>query len=144
MTKKETAEIIKLLMSYFRNNNDVGAGTMVDAWHTIFKDYKYKLVRDAVIQFAKEDRRDYPTMPSVGVILAQIDSIKDRERRPVMKAFNGAVDGVPYEQLPEDVQEVLAQETYEKYLMYDPERLINNQRQFRRDLWFDIYGKEAE
>ena len=144
MTKKETAEIIKLLMSYFRNNNDVGAGTMVDAWHTIFKDYKYKTVRDAVIQFAKEDRRDYPTMPSVGVILAQVDSIKDREKRPVMIALNGAIDGRPYEQLPEEVREILAEETYEKYLLYDPEKLIKNQKQDRNDLWFEIYGREAE
>lgn len=144
MTKRETGEIIKLLLAYFRNNNDAGAGTMVDAWHAILKDYDYKTVRQAVIEFAKHDRRDYPTMPGVGAIIEQAEAIKAKKRRPVNIAFNYAVNGTDYAGLPSEVQELLSEETYYKYRRQDTEDLLLHAKEVRDALWYEMFGLDAE
>ena len=144
MTKRETGEIIKLLLAYFRNNNDAGAGTMVDAWHAILKDYDYKTVRQAVIEFAKHDKRDYPTMPGVGAIIEQAEAIKAKKRRPVNIAFNYALDGTDYAGLPSEVQELLSEETYYKYRRQDTEDLLLHAKEVRDALWCEMFGLDAE
>lgn len=144
MTKRETGEIIKLLLAYFRNNNDAGAGTMVDAWHAILKDYDYKTVRQAVIEFAKQDKRDYPTMPGVGAIIEQAEAIKAKKRRPVNIAFNYALDGTDYAGLPSEVQELLSEETYYKYRRQDTEDLLLHAKEVRDALWYEMFGLDAE
>ena len=144
MTKRETGEIIKLLLAYFRNNNDAGAGTMVDAWHAILKDYDYKTVRQAVIEFAKHDKRDYPTMPGVGAIIEQAEAIKAKKRRPVNIAFNYALDGRDYAGLPSEVQELLSEETYYKYRRQDTEDLLLHAKEVRDALWYEMFGLDAE
>lgn len=144
MTKRETGEIIKLLLAYFRNNNDAGAGTMVDAWHAILKDYDYKTVRQAVIEFAKHDKRDYPTMPGVGVIMAQVDAIREKKRKPVNIAFNYAVNGTDYAGLPSEVKELLSEETYYKYRRQEPEDLLIHAKEVRDALWYEMFGFDTE
>lgn len=144
MTKRETGEIIKLLLAYFRNNNDARAGTMVDAWHAILKDYDYKTVRQAVIEFAKHDKRDYPTMPGVGAIIEQAEAIKAKKRRPVNIAFNYALDGTDYAGLPSEVQELLSEETYYKYRRQDTEDLLLHAKEVRDALWYEMFGLDAE
>ena len=144
MTKRETGEIIKLLLAYFRNNNDAGAGTMVDAWHAILKDYDYKTVRQAVIEFAKHDKRDYPTMPGVGAIIEQAEAIKAKKRRPVNIAFNYALDGTDYAGRPSEVQELLSEETYYKYRRQDTEDLLLHAKEVRDALWYEMFGLDAE
>ena len=144
MTRREVGEIIKLLLAYFRNNNEAGAGTMVDAWYAILKDYDYKTVRQAVIEFAKADRRDYPTMPGVGVIMAQIESIKEQKRKPVNVAFNLAVQGSPYDGLPRDIKDLLSEETYYRFRRQNPEDLLERQKEIRDELWLEMFGFDED
>lgn len=139
MTRKETAEIVKLLMAYFRNNSSATAATMIDAWYLVLKEYEFKMVRAAVIDFAKSDRRDYPTMPGVGQIVAKIDEARAAKNKPITMAINSLVYGVEYDALPEDVRKVVGRERYERYARNEPENIIARQTEIRAAMM-----KEAE
>ena len=134
MNKKETAEIVKLMNAYFRQTGTATVATMIDAWHEALKDEEYKTIKRAVVEFAKTDRREYPTWPGVGQIMAAAETVKDTDRKPVAIVFNSAVDGKPYRELPEEIQARITPERYGKYLKTDPERLIAYGKQYREEI----------
>lgn len=129
MTKKETAEIIKLLNAYFPNKGTATVATMIDAWHEALKDEDFKRTRKAVVEFAKNDRREYPTWPGVGQIIGKIEDVKKAENRHVIEAYNGIYNHVPYNELGQEVRDRLTPEKYAEFSRIDPETV-------------GLYGKE--
>lgn len=71
MTETETIKILALLNAYY-GQGKAEPETMANAWHMLLKDYDYKTVEGAVLNFAREDKREYPVFPSVGQILESI------------------------------------------------------------------------
>ena len=140
MTKKETGQIVKLLTTFFRKTNDAGAGSMVDSWHEVFKDYEYADVRAAVVGFAKSDTREYPTMPGVGVIIQEIERQKRKRQSPAVYLFNRIIEGRPYGELPEDLRARITPERYEAYVRQDPEKLLASPGKVRAELRAIIGG----
>ena len=134
MNKKETAEIVKLMNAYFRQTGTATVATMIDAWHEAFKDEDFKVIKRAVVEFAKTDRRDYPTWPGVGQIMAAAETVKGAERKPVTIVFNSALDGKPYRELPEEIQARITPERYGQYLKIEPERLVAYGKQYRDEI----------
>ena len=134
MTKKETAEIVKLMNAYFRRTGSATVGTMIDAWHEALKDQDFARTRRAVVQFAKNDRRDYPTWPAVGQIIAAIEDEKKTENRPVMMAYSGLCKGSDYESLPREVRDRLTPEKYAEFMRLDAEAVVARGKEVRAKL----------
>ena len=141
MNKKETAEIVKLMNAYFRQTGTATVATMIDAWHEALKDQEYKTIKKAVVEFAKSDRRDYPTWPGVGQIMAAAETVKDKETKPARVVFSAAVDGKPYKELPEEIRDRITPEQYNRYLNIEPERLIAYGKQYRDEIARGMEGK---
>lgn len=129
MNKKETAEIVKLMNAYFRNTGSATVATLIDAWHEALKDEDFHRTRKAVVRFAKNDRRDYPTWPAVGQIIAAIAEEKKAEDRPANLAYNAIFEGRDYEELPQEVRDRLAPEIYMAIQRLDPDTQVQRSRE---------------
>ncbi len=77
MTKQETGKIIALLEAYYELKKD--PKTTVNAYHLVLQGYDYIVVEQAVINLAREDRREYSQFPSVGAIVSQIELISGKD-----------------------------------------------------------------
>ena len=70
MTKKETLNIINVLMSYypdvFKDMSDEQTTTFIEIWHKSFDDNKYNEVQSAVMDFIQNTTEQF--MPKVGQI----------------------------------------------------------------------------
>lgn len=143
MNKKETAKIVKLMNAYFRNTGTATVATLIDAWHEALKDEDFHRTQKAVVRFAKNDRRDYPTWPAVGQIIAAIAEEKKAEDRPINLAFNAIFEGRDYEELPQEVRDRLAPEKYQALQKLDPDILVQRSREVRARLKIEMRGANS-
>ena len=108
MTKQQTVIVLAMLSAYY-GEGKADAAEMAAAWHVILKDYDFATAQIAVINFAKNDARDYAVFPSVGKIVEAIEAELGKRRG----VFNAALDGTPYEYLPDHYQAIVQKDFYE-------------------------------
>lgn len=116
MTINETAEIVKLLMSYFRNNSSASAADMTKAWHLVLEPFNYMTAREAVIMYARNDRRDYPTLPGVGSIVEEIQKAEAKKKTPATDLTLQVNKLTDYENLPMRLREYVTERQYKDIL----------------------------
>lgn len=89
MTKKETLNIINVLMSYypdvFKDMSDEQTKTFIEIWHKSFEDNKYNEVQSAVMDFIQNTTEQF--MPKVGQIKQIINSYRFANVPNEMEAF---------------------------------------------------------
>ena len=131
MTKTETIKIMAMLSAYY-GQGKADAEAMANAWHIILKDYPYRLVEQAVIDYARNDRREYASFPSVGAIVKVVEEAQAEQRVIANKIFNALYNGKPFESLPEEYQQLCNRFVYERGLKMDEEELLAKQDEFKQ------------
>lgn len=130
MTQTETIKIMAMLSAYYGQGKS-DAQIMAKAWHLILKDYPYTLAEKAVIEYAKNDTRDYAAFPAPGAIVRVIKAHEDEERKKANRIFGAMYDGIPYDEMPEDLKALCGRETYERGQALDDEELLARQDEFK-------------
>lgn len=129
MDKAETAQLLgNLAILYGRPKGD--PEMTANVWYELVKQYDYKDAMKAMYDFARQDTRDYATFPAPGIIISFIESAADYKRRLRFRTFNMMYDGRPYEELPEDCQNICPKEVYERGLKMDVEELLSKKNDF--------------
>lgn len=113
MTKLEVVKILKRLDCYYRDTRQVDPGEMADAWFDIIGGYDFDDVWRAVIEFAKMDRREYPTFPAPSLIINGMETIEEREQKSINKIRFALTYGKDYAGLDEDLRRYLSKKNYE-------------------------------
>lgn len=94
MTYEETVKIMAMLSAFYGE----GRGTarfMARAWHMVLSEFDYSDAERAVIEFAKNDKREYATFPAPGKLVEVIRN----EQKKCNGLYNKLFNHVPYEQL---------------------------------------------
>lgn len=121
MTKNETLVILAMLSAYYGEGKS-DAREMAAAWYALLKDYDFATTQLAVINFAKNDRRDYATFPAPGKIIEAIEGEVNKRRG----VYNNALRQTSYENLPEQYKEIISAFDYAKLVLMGEEQLVAN------------------
>ena len=131
MEIKETGKIMEVLSAFYgQGKSDIDK--MLIAWHEILKEYPYKLVYQGVMQYAKDDRREYASFPAPGAIIAVIETAQEEQKKIANRIFNALLGGKPYEELPEEYRALCDRGVYERDLKMEYEELLEKQEEFRQ------------
>lgn len=129
MSKAEVIKLLAMISAYY-GQSKADAEMMVNAWHLLLKDYNYTIAEQAVLEYAKNDNREYSKFPNIGQI---IGSIKEEE-----KCFtvirNSAYYGKGYDELTERSKKWISKDRYEKLSKCPESYLLNNLDEIKKAL----------
>lgn len=123
MTFEETAGILYMLSAYY-GEGKADAKTMAYAWLAILEPYDFGLVQEAIIEYAKNDTRDYASFPTAGNIIAAIKA-QIGIRNGIV---NSAINRVEYSELSDKYKEYIDEQKYGMLLSKEPEEITNNRK----------------
>lgn len=124
MTKQETIQIMAMLGAFYgagKSNPEI----MADGWHIILEPYDFDMARKAVLNYAKNDVRDYASFPTVGNIVKCINDEIAKDEAPVKEIVRAISYGWGYEQLSKDAQGIITPLRYDEMLKMDAEEFAN-------------------
>ena len=120
MTKEETLTIMALLNAFYAGGKN-DPKQQATAWHMILGKYDYNAAREAVLEYAENDVRDYATFPAVGKIVEVIKA-KDKERmKPLAEIKLSISYGKKYDDMPVKCKSIISREMYDTWLNVNPE-----------------------
>lgn len=124
MTKSETIQLMAMLGAFY------GAGKanpeiMAEGWFMILEPYDFKIAQKAVLNYAKNDVREYASFPTVGNIVRCIEDEMRKEQAPVKEIVRAISYGWGYDQLSKDAKTLISDERYESWLKMDAEEFSN-------------------
>lgn len=137
MSRKEVIKLLAIISAYY-GQSKADAETMVTAWHLLLKDYDYRIAEQAVLEYAKNDSREYSQFPQIGAI---IESIKEEERVFNIirnSALESDIAGRRYERLPERCKKWISKERFERLQKCPDEYLLENLEQIKKTLYADL------
>ena len=120
MTEKETVQVMAMLEGFYgmgKGNPEI----MAAAWHLVLKDYDFEITSKAVIEYAKNDTREYASFPTVGNIVKCIEDEKRKEVAPINEVTRAISYGWHYDQLSKEAQANITEEHYNDWLKMDAE-----------------------
>lgn len=124
MTKEETIKLMATINAFYAGGkNDPRA--QANAWHLILKDFDYNTAFEAVINFAKHDRREYATFPAVGSIVAEIEKLTAERMKPVNEVMVNIQYGTPWHLLTPEARLLIDEELYIELLKKKPEEFFS-------------------
>lgn len=124
MTKQETITIMAMLGAFYgagKSNPEV----MAEWWHTILEPYDFEMARRAVLNYAKNDVREYASFPTVGNIVKCIEEEMAKEQAPINEVVRAVSYGWGYDQLSEDAKQLITPLRYDEWLKMDAEKFAN-------------------
>lgn len=120
MTKEETlASLAHLSAFYGEGKSDVKM--MVEAWHEVIGEYDYYIVKRAIIEFAKNDTRDYASFPPAGRIIEEIK----KQNGMYNRIYNELLKSTDYESLSEEAKKIIKKEIYDNFMNRNYEQKLN-------------------
>lgn len=124
MNKKETIQIMALLSAFY------GAGKsdpniMAEGWYLILEPYDFEVAKRAVLNFAKNDTREYGTYPTVGNIVKCIEEEMRKSEAPIKEIVRSISYGKDYSQLSESAKNNISEDRYNSWLNMDAEEFSN-------------------
>ena len=125
MTKQETIQIMAMLGAFYgagKSNPEV----MAEGWHAILEPYEFEVARRAVLNYAKNDVREYASFPTVGNIVKCINNEIAKDEAPVKEVVRAISYGWGYDQLSKDAKEIISPVKYDEWLKIDAEEFANN------------------
>ena len=99
---------------------------MAEGWHLILEPYEYEMAYRAVLNYAKNDTREYAQFPTVGNIVKCIEEEMRKEEAPTKEIIRAISYGWHYDQLSEDAQANISKEHYDDWLNMDAEKFANS------------------
>ena len=99
---------------------------MAEGWFLILEPYDFEIASRAVLNYAKNDVREYASFPTVGNIVKCIKDEMAREEAPIKEVVRAISYGWGYDQLSKDAQELITPLRYDEWLKMDAEEFANN------------------
>lgn len=124
MTKNETIQIMAMLQAFYgmgKGNPEI----MAEGWYLILEPYDFEIAKRAVLNYAKNDTREYGTFPTVGNIVKEIEAEMRREQAPIKEVVRAISYGWGYDQLSKEAKANITQEHYNDWLNMDAEEFAN-------------------
>ena len=124
MTKAEAIQVMAILAGLYgqgKGNPEV----MAESWYLILEPYDFEIAKRAVLNYAKNDTREYGTFPTVGNIVKEIESEMRREQAPIKEIVRAISYGWGYDQLSKEAKANITQEHYNDWLNMDAEEFAN-------------------
>ena len=124
MTKTETIQIMAMLQAFYgmgKGNPEI----MAEGWYLILEPYDFEIAKRAVLNYAKNDTREYGTFPTVGNIVKEIEAEMRREQAPIKEVVRAISYGWGYDQLSKEAKANITQEHYNDWLNMDAEEFAN-------------------
>lgn len=125
MTKNETIQIMAMLQAFYgmgKGNPEV----MAEGWYLILEPYDFEMASRAVLNYAKNDVREYASFPTVGNIVKCINEEIAKEQAPINEVIRAISYGWGYDQLSKDAKELVTPLRYDEMLKMDAEEFANN------------------
>lgn len=125
MTKEDTVKIMAMLGAFYgagKSNPEV----MADGWYLILEPYDYDMACRAVLNYAKNDVREYASFPTVGNIVKCINDEIAKDEAPIKEVVRAVSYGWGYDQLSKDAKELVSPIRYDEMLKMDAEDFANN------------------
>lgn len=125
MTKKETIELMAILSAFYgagKGNPEV----MAEGWYMILQPYDFEIAKKAVLNYAKNDTREYGTFPTVGNIVKEIEAEMRRTQAPINEIIRAISYGWDYSQLSSEAMTTITEEHYNEWLSMDAEKFSAN------------------
>lgn len=124
MSKAETIQLMAMLGAFY------GAGKanpeiMAEGWFMILEPYDFQIAQKAVLNYAKNDVREYASFPTVGNIVRCIEDEMRKEQAPVKEIVRAISYGWGYDQLSKDAKNLISDERYKTWLKMDAEEFSN-------------------
>lgn len=124
MTKAEAIQVMAILAGLYgqgKGNPEV----MAESWYLILEPYDFEIAKKAVLNYAKNDTREYGTFPTVGNIVKEIEAEMRKEQAPIKEVVRAISYGWGYDQLSKEAQANITQEHYNDWLNMDAEEFAN-------------------
>lgn len=124
MTKSETIQIMAMLEAFYgqgKGNPEI----MAEGWYLILEPYDFEIAKRAVLNYAKNDTREYGTFPTVGNIVKEIEAEMRKEQAPIKEVVRAISYGWGYDQLSKEAKANITQEHYNDWLNMDAEEFAN-------------------
>ena len=124
MTKKETIQIMALLGAFYgkgKSNPEV----MAEGWHLILEPYDYEMAYRGVLNYAKNDTREYASFPTVGNIVKCIGKEMEIEMLPINEVIRAVAYGRSYDQLTPTAKALISEDKYVAWLSMNAVEFAN-------------------
>ena len=124
MTKTETIQIMAMLQAFYgmgKGNPEI----MAEGWYLILEPYDFEVAKKAVLNYARNDTREYGTFPTVGNIVKEIEAEMRREQAPINEVVRAISYGWSYDQLSDAAKANITREHYEDWLSMDAEEFAH-------------------
>lgn len=124
MTKAEAIQVMAILAGLYgqgKGNPEV----MAESWYLILEPYDFEIAKRAVLNYAKNDTREYGTFPTVGNIVKEIEAEMRREQAPIKEVVRAISYGWGYDQLSKEAKANITEEHYNDWLNMDAEEFAN-------------------
>ena len=124
MTLDETVKIMAMLGAFYgqgKGNPEV----MAEGWYLILEPYDFETAKKAVLNYAKNDTREYGTFPTVGNIVKEIEAEMRKEQAPIKEVVRAISYGWGYDQLSKEAKANITEEHYNDWLNMDAEEFAN-------------------
>ena len=124
MTKAEAIQVMALLAGLYgqgKGNPEV----MAEGWFLILEPYDFEIARKAVLNYARNDTREYGTFPTVGNIVKEIEAEMRKEQAPIKEVVRAISYGWDYDQLSDAAKANITREHYTDWLNMDAEEFAN-------------------
>lgn len=124
MTKNETIQIMAMLQAFYgmgKGNPEI----MAEGWYLILEPYDFEIAKRAVLNYAKNDTREYGTFPTVGNIVKEIEAEMRKEQAPIKEVVRAISYGWGYDQLSKEAKANITEEHYNDWLNMDAEEFAN-------------------
>lgn len=122
MTREEVTKVLALLSAYYdRKPSSMKTQAITEAWYYVIGEYDYGIAKRAIVEFVKNDTRDYATFPSAGVIRKAIEE----EMFVPNRIFNKLRMGKSYGELTKKEQGYITEEWYHSLSTLREENLLD-------------------
>lgn len=124
MTKEEVGKVLALLTAYYGQGRTFDVRQMVEGWYYVIGEYDYNTAKRAVVEFARNDTRDYASFPTAGSVRKAIEN----ECNVPNKIFAKIRANTPYERLTQKERRYISEKAYEKALKLREEQLLDSHK----------------
>lgn len=129
MTQEETIKIMAMLGAFYSSGKN-DPQTQAKAWQLVIGEYDYEIAKKAVLNYAKNDVREYASFPAVGVIIAEIKKIEAEEEKPIKEIIHRILTGLDYYGLSPQAQVLISEPQYNEWLKLNAEMFAANTKHY--------------
>ena len=129
MTVEETMKILTILSAFYGEGKS-DTRIMVAAWHEMLEPYEYYIVRRAVMNYAREDTREYASFPTPGRMIKTIES----ELAVYNEIFNSMLSQNTYDELSDKAKSIISKDRYNAVAIKGYLYKINNREEIIKQI----------